>query len=182
MDWASIQEQVESMEREEVNIALPVTGALLEARVRLSIASGLVDLNKYIREATIRREVVVQLIRMIRDAGHPDYQSVNMAQVERRSRELASTSEPTIPSGLIHLLGDSEDEALDDDVDKAATPAERISNAQQLQQEMERTRPHVLLSQRDVDSNKHVEASRASAFSSIAELSMRTGSKLLDQF
>ena len=50
MDWASIQQQIESMERKEVNIALPITGALLEARVRLSIASGLVDLNKYIRE------------------------------------------------------------------------------------------------------------------------------------
>ena len=52
-----------------------------------------VDLNKCIREATVRCDVLVQLIRMLRDAGHPDYQHLHMGEVERRAHELASTDE-----------------------------------------------------------------------------------------
>ena len=182
MDWANIQAQLESMDNNEVQIALPVTGALLEARVRVCVTSGLIDLNRYIREATVRREVVVQLIRMLRDRGHPDYRSVNMDAVRRRAKELASTDEPTIPNGLLDLLEASDDERLDDSVDKAAPPAERISNEEELELEMSRARPQLLVPQRDTDALKDVEASRMSALSSISELSIRTGSKLLDQF
>ena len=83
---------------------MPVLGEVLMSRVRLSITSGLVDLNKHMKEATVRREVVVQLIRMHKDAGHPDYQSVNMEDVRLRAKELASTEEPTIPNELLKVL------------------------------------------------------------------------------
>ena len=52
---------------------MPVLGEVLAARVRIVIASGLVDLNALIKQATVRRNVVVQLIKMHRDAHHPDY-------------------------------------------------------------------------------------------------------------
>ena len=90
-------------------MALSVPGAVLAARVRITIASGLVDVNRLLRQATVRRNVVVQLIRMRRDAGHPDYRGIDMRDVQRRSRELASTDEPAIPSGLVEFLeGDDE--------------------------------------------------------------------------
>ena len=91
------------------------------------------------KEATVRRDVVVQLIRMHKDAGHPDYQSVNMEHVQQRAKQLAPTDEPTIPSGLLSVLEEDSDEALDDDVDKAATLAVRIRNEEEL--EMETTTP-----------------------------------------
>ena len=69
----------------------------------------MVNLNKLLRQATVRRNVVEQLIRMRRDAGHPDYQHVNMEDVHRRTRQLATTDEPEIPSGLVEFLN-AEDE------------------------------------------------------------------------
>ena len=99
MDWKHIQEQIDAIDTHEVPM-LPVTGGLLQARVGVAISAGLVDLNKVLKQATVRREIVVQLIRMKRDAGHPDYQKVNMADVQRRARELAPTDAPTVPSGV----------------------------------------------------------------------------------
>ena len=55
-------------------ISVPVTGAILAQRVRVVIDAGLVDLNKLLKQATIRRNIVIQLVRMHRDANHPDYQ------------------------------------------------------------------------------------------------------------
>ena len=182
MHWSDLLEQLDKIEKDEVRIELPVLGEALLSRVRLSITSGLVDLNKHIKQATVRRDVVVQLIRMHRDAGHPDYQGIDMKRVEQRSRELAPTTDPTIPSGLLDVLDTDSDEALDDVVDKAATPAVRIWNEADLQLEMERARPQLLLTQRDSDAQKNVEASRSNALSTISEIQLQTGSDLIDQF
>ena len=167
------------------------------SRVRLSITSGLVDLNKHMKEATVRRDVVVQLIKMHKDAGHPDYQSINMEDVKVEAQKLAPTDDPTIPNGLFSMLDSESDEALDDDVDKAATPAVRIWDEEELQNEMQRARPQLILGQRDSDAQKDVESSRAnalagtragtkaensSAFTSHPELELQTSSSLLNQF
>ena len=81
MDWPGLLEQLERAAQEESLVALPVQGAILAARVRVTIAAGLVDLNKLLRQATVRRNVVEQFIRMRKDAGHPDYQHVDMQEV-----------------------------------------------------------------------------------------------------
>ena len=60
MDWPGILEQLERSAQEEALVALPVQGAVLAARVRVTIAAGLVDLNKLLRQATVRRNVVEQ--------------------------------------------------------------------------------------------------------------------------
>ena len=49
MDWAGILEQLEKSGSEEPLISLPVQGAVLAARVRVTIAAGLVDLNRLLR-------------------------------------------------------------------------------------------------------------------------------------
>ena len=46
MDWAGILEQLEKSGSEDPLISLPVQGAVLAARVRVTIAAGLVDLNR----------------------------------------------------------------------------------------------------------------------------------------
>jgi hypothetical protein len=85
MDWAGILEQLEQSGSEDPLISLPVQGAVLAARVRVTIAAGLVDLNRLLRQATVRRNVVEQLIRMRKEAGHPDYQRLDLDEVHRRS-------------------------------------------------------------------------------------------------
>ncbi len=183
MDWRSTLEQLEHMEAAEAHVALPAMGAVLAARVRISIASGLVDLNRLLRQATVRRNVVVQLIRMRRDAGHPDYASLDMRQVELRARELTTTDDPAIPNGLADFLEGAEDDGAPFlGVDKAATPAERTHTEADLARDLERARPQTLTAQRDSDANKEVEHSRVGAFGQFSQLALRTGSTLVDQF
>ena len=182
MDWNSITEQLQRMEKQETLISLPVSGAVLAQRVKLAITAGLTDLNKCIQQATIRRNVVVQLIRMQRDAGHPDYQQQDLAKVALRAKMMTPTDDPSIPAGILELLDEKDEDAPYLGVDKAATPAERLHSEAQLEREMNRARPQILVAQRDSDANKDVEASRLNAFSEFSTLALQTGSTLIDQF
>ena len=107
-----------------------------------------------------------------------------MRGVAKRAEELASTDEPTIPSGLVQFL----EEAPGNDgrdfsgVDKAATPAERVRSEAQLEREMERQRPQTLVPQRDSDAKRDVASSRESARSEFSTLSIQSGPNLIDQF
>ena len=49
MDWTGILEQLEKVREDGVLISLPVQGAVLAARVRVTIAAGLVDLNPVVQ-------------------------------------------------------------------------------------------------------------------------------------
>ena len=162
---------------------MPKTGQILESQVRVCIEAGLVELNKHLREATVRRNVVVQLIRMLKERGHPDYQKQSMPDVEMRAKQLTDSDEPAVPNGLTEVLDEGSDEQEDDGTtDKAATPAERIWSLKELDNHMQRTRPQILVPQRDSDAGKEVEPSRTNAFARFATLSLKTGSALLDQF
>ena len=184
MNWNDTLEQLRNMEANESHVTLTVQGAVLAARVRISIKAGLVDLNRLIRQATIRRNIVVQLIRMHRDAGHPDYVGIDMHDVERRAQTLASSDEPCIPNELAEFFEVGSEEEKEDfiGVDKAATPAERIHSDADLLREFERARPLALMAQRDSDVNKDIAASRTSALGMFSELELRTGSDLIQQF
>ena len=183
MDWADIMEQMQKLEEKETRIVLPITGQVLSARVHLLISSGLIELNKYIREITVRRDIVVRLIQMHRDSGDERYKHLDMKEVRSKACELAKTDEPTIPNGLAEILEDDMgDEFADTEMDKAATPAERLFSHEDLQRNLSRTRPQILLPERDSDANKNVAASRCSAFSNVSTLTLKTGSNLIDQF
>ena len=116
----------------------------------------MVSLQNHIREATVRRHVVVQLIRLFKDSGHPDYATQDMAGVERRSLDLTDSDDPAIPNGLADILEDVDEPGDDGTTDKAATPAERLRSTNELQQHMDRTRPQVMFLQRDSDAGKEV--------------------------
>ena len=135
------------------------------------------------REITVRRDIVVQLIEMHRKAGDERNKNLNMEEVRKKARELAATTEPTIPNGLEQVLGEDLGEDFADlEMDKAATPAERLFSQEDLQRNLARTRPQVLLPERDSDAKKNVASSRCSAFSNFSTLALQTGSNLLDQF
>ena len=184
MNWDDLLEQLKHLEAHEPHISLPVHGAVLAARVRITIAAGLVDLNRLLRQATVRRNIVVQLIRMRRDAGHPDYVGVDMRRVARQAQQLATTDDPTIPSGLVEFLEGDDDnaDAPFSGVDKPATPAERLHSQEDLCRELERARPQTLVPQRDSDANRNVASSRDSALARVSNLSVQTGSNLTRQF
>ena len=128
MDWQSVMDQLD--DSRGPHAALPHTGAILATMVSVHVEHGLVDLNKLLKQATVRRNVVVQLIRMLKDSGDPDYKDVIMERVEEQSKELADSDDPTIPKGLASALEgpDNEGDAMDSDMrqDKAATPTERL--------------------------------------------------------
>jgi hypothetical protein len=184
MDWASMLEQLQSMEKKGALIALPVVGTVLATRIRIAITSGLKTVSRLLKQATVRRNVVVQLILMHGDAGQPDYQGLDMREAQERSKLLADTDGAVIPNGLASFFDDV-DEADENPfmgVDKAATPMERIWSEKELAENMRRARPLLLVAQRDSDAKKEVEPSRVGAFGQLSELEFQTGSNLMDQF
>ena len=60
-----------------------------------------------------------------------------MQDVQQRARQLAPTNELTIPSGILAVQAEAEDEDLEDGVGQAATPAERAVNEDDLRKEMD---------------------------------------------
>ena len=68
-------------------------GDVLGAGVSIVISTGLTSLNNLVKQATVRRNVVVQLIRMQLDATHPDCNTINMRDAARRAAALAPTLE-----------------------------------------------------------------------------------------
>ena len=106
-----------------------------------------------------------------------------------------SAHEPTFPAGVEDEFdgaepGENESDVTDHEhedkpdgrTDKAATPAERIHNMEELSRNLERMRPQLLLPQRDSDVNRHVQESRANALASMSSIDMKTGSNLEEQF
>ena len=77
---------------------------VLASRVRITIAAGLVDANRLLKQTTVRRHIVIELIRMRRNMGHPDYRKVDMRSVIKEAKELTPSNEPAIPSGLVEFL------------------------------------------------------------------------------
>ena len=102
MNWADLLKQLQKLETNETHVSLPVFGEVLAARVRISIVAGLIDLNNLLRQATIRRNVVIQLIRMRRDMGHPDYARVDMRAVEQKHSSWLPATILSSPVALWH--------------------------------------------------------------------------------
>ena len=105
MDWAGMVKQLEAMEHNEAYRCVPVSGEALAARVQIQIQAGLVDLNRLIKQATVRRHVVVQFIRMWRDAGHPDYKDAFQGKAfHRRLHALSPIKEAGVHVSVMRCV------------------------------------------------------------------------------
>ena len=100
---------------------------------------------------------MLRLIQMHKDAGEADFVSVDMN----------ATNDPRVPIQFVDMLNATDDANLDDATDKAATSAERIHSSENLEKELQRTRPLTLLVQRDSDAQKNVAASRVNALGTV---------------
>ena len=69
INWAEMQHQLKELERTETHISLQMRGGVLACRVRITIAAGLVDVNRLLKQATVRRHIVTELIRMHKNMG-----------------------------------------------------------------------------------------------------------------
>lgn len=56
--------EMTEMRDAEKHISLPATGAVLAQRVRIFVAAGLDELNKLLKQATVRCDIVVQIIQI----------------------------------------------------------------------------------------------------------------------
>ena len=106
MQWDSMLEQLENMHKNETFRSVPITGEALVARVQIAIRSGLIELNRYIKQATIRRPIIERLIKMWHDVGHPDFQQLNWVVVREKIGNLTLTDEPTVPIGIVSIIND----------------------------------------------------------------------------
>jgi len=188
LDWDAIRDQLAELDCREMPTVLPHTGATLAAIVKVRVKHGLIDFNKYLKDATVRRQVVVELIRRLKESGDEDYADQNMDAVRCRAQSLADTDEATIPKGILEMLDtdatDGNGDPNDLATDKAATPAERPTTSKHLAEHMHQLRPNVLFVQRDTDALKKVESSRIAALAQQAcpELHLTVGSTLINQF
>ena len=188
LDWDSVREQLEGFDNREAPASLPHTGEVLSAIVKVRVTHGLIDFSKYLKDATVRRQIVIDLVRMLKASGDEDYADQDLEVVKGRAYELAKTDDPSIPDGIMDMLVeqrlDEDGKLADLSTDKAATPAERPRNAAELAEHMAQLRPNILFVQRDSDALKNVEASRKVAMDEqvCPELHVQVGSKLIDQF
>lgn len=86
LNWQELQHQLEKLERTETHISLPVSGGILASRVRITIAAGLVDVNRLLKQATVRRHIVVELIRMRKKHGSSRLQKGRHANSGKESK------------------------------------------------------------------------------------------------
>ena len=75
-NWSDLRIQLEVIAREDTHISQPVQGTALVRRVHITIAAGLVDACRLLKQATVRREVVVQVVKMRKGMGPPRLQQV----------------------------------------------------------------------------------------------------------
>ena len=112
----------------------------------------------------------LQYIDLKHNTGHPDYRHLtpkNMKEIEARAKKMAPEPDvPTIPpevqmAELAEALQEGEGELLG--TDKAATPAERAHSERDLERNMARTRPKIIIVQRNSERRTAEKAQRLGA-------------------
>ena len=184
--WAELMEAMKQASLDRPFTALPHTGAILAARVQVQISSAATDAVRYLSQAKVRAEVVVELIRLLKDTGHPDFADVDMAAVTRKAkRELPTMAQHgpdgAVPPEIIRLDSEPTGKAGDAGLnpDKNATPTEPLAEGDVA---LKYLRPQVVASQRYSDTGRCPKASFAHAMEQHSVVALRTGSTALQQF
>ena len=97
MDWKEILQQIDALDASEPRVALPHTGAVLASSVQVHVSGGLLQVSRYMKEATVRRYVVIRLILMKKESGHRDYQHLDTDVVRERAEALTRRGDGTLP-------------------------------------------------------------------------------------
>ena len=93
LDWNNLLEQLTQLDDKDIRrIAgsqsapadLPILGQALAARVQVEVKGGLLSIESCLKQATVRRDIAVNLIIMLRDLGHPDYYGIRWEDVKKK--------------------------------------------------------------------------------------------------
>ena len=198
MELLDIVRELDEVDQTRATVALPHTGKVLVAIVQIHISGSLHGITKYIKQATVRKEIVQRLIILQADSGNRAYESYRsdgtgnadeLKDMKERLRDLNRTDRygkvvagemgPIADFDITHFLDGQEDLVEDLEINKAATPAEVPREAPKVFNDR---RPNVLVLQRDSDSQKTVDENRGSALLRHASLDVRTSSTLIPQF
>ena len=147
--------------------------------------------QQIIHQAVVRRRVVVGLIAAMVERSHPAYQGLDMAVVETRAEMLP---ENDVPAEIIALLDN--DGSLDQVLrQKAATPVNDQMTAEEARREFgHMLKPNAVVLEKTSAGCQDVNAQHVSALEEVVaraepasaqplpEVTLYTGTKLLDQF
>ena len=73
LDWLSVMQQLDRASVDRRLVSLPHTGSILATLVQVQISSSAIDVTKYLKQDSVRAEIVIQLIQLLKNSGHPDY-------------------------------------------------------------------------------------------------------------
>ena len=147
--------------------------------------------QRIIHQAVVRRQVVVGLIAAMVSRGHPAYKAVDMAAVMQRAEQLP---EDDVPAEIVALFA-NDGTLTQVQRQKAATPVNDAMTEEQLEREFSRLlKPNAVVLEKssagfhDINA-RHVSAmedivhhSDGTAETTLPEVVLYTGTKLLDQF
>ena len=147
--------------------------------------------QRIIHQAVVRRQVVIGLIAAMVSRGHPAYKAVDMAAVIQRAEQLP---EDDVPAEIVALFA-NDGTLTQVQRQKAATPVNEAMTEAQLEREFSRLlKPNAVVLEKssagfhDINA-RHVSAmedivhhSDGTAETTLPEVVLYTGTKLLDQF
>ena len=130
MPWADILRLLKDVDDNQASgrdaADLPHTGDELAHWVQILLkTSGAEELNaSLIHQATVRGDVVVELIEELKKRGHRAYKDIDMRKVRAKASQAFPGTEPRVPPEIVHLTAlRPDDDAMDRiQSQKAATP------------------------------------------------------------
>ena len=190
--WEDILRHLETAESGAVS--LPRTGVELAETVSVILKSMQANqdtegLGKVIRQARVRRAVVLQLLKEAKARGHPAYKHINMLEASTRAETLP---EDGIPEEIIAVL------PYDNDLQnvqrqKAATPVRENLTLEAVAEELgDMCKPNAVVSEKSSAGIGDMNAQQVAALEALqresnanaadSTLTVTTGNRLLDQF
>ena len=202
LPWESILTQLERLRAEEgeeqsSSLELPRLGPELSEFMSVLLKTGDQEitpaaLKKFVHAATVRRSVVLELIRNARTRGHRAFRNVCVKKVEARAQALP---ENDIPAELKVML------PYDEDIDflqpqKNATPSASTQDEDALAARMQNLKPNAVVLEKSCAPDADVNSRKTAALLAVAaearesketskhraRLCVATGTQMLDQF
>ena len=192
LPWEDLLKQLqdgEEMAKLGKQVSLPRTGTQLAdvVSVLLKTAAGddtEKDVAKLIHQCTVRRHIVVELIRTMKDRGHRAYKHVNMDQVQRNADSLPENAVP--PEIIRYLpLDDLQDKIQ---MQKSATPVPIARDMQEVSDHFKVLKPNAVVSEKSTQDEFDVNSQQVEAIQNLAtrirmeRVEARTGNVMIDQF
>ena len=120
MPWADILRLLKDVDDNQASgrdaADLPHTGDELAHWVQILLkTSGAEELNaSLIHQATVRGDVVVELIEELKKRGHRAYKDIDMRKVRAKASQAFPGTEPRVPPEIVHLTAlRPDDDAMD---------------------------------------------------------------------